>query len=733
MRQQETPINSTEARYLISELQTQVGEMQRQFTALNGRVALIPIGNDTTQNTPQAVNQILNGSFSHSVNSWANVGTANNGRYECASWFSVPIASNNPMYKANQIVGPETFVLGVVSTVADTITITGHGLATGTAFTVTGNRPSPLALSTVYFAIVIDANTIQVAASYADAMAGTFIPLTTTTTGGNLVFNFTLKDDSHTEYSPEFSDWDITTGQARLAAEFDLSCFLPGNNIEAGYYYYPVFSIVKANQYIAAQQDCRIFAGLYGYSTGDSEWDWLSGAWEVTNEVLGTVSTPTSREYRVFAQSNRGVTYVSEIETVASAPSDADFGSGATVFLSWASVLNTGVTSYAVYRNTGGTYVKLSPDLSSTQRQYIDNGSFQSAEGGWPASDFDALVSYTASGTGAVASLPYAGDPLSQGWNILPFAIRVPQNYDKGDTDLSKGQWLRFGLNKNLDIRVEGVINPVPNNDTITTTAGQFTAEMVGSDLTIVTIPKGAVSSATITAVTDSNNITFTPPGLPAIGAQPVYVTVIEAAPPHSLLVDLTHLTYIPGAGFSPNPEDISPDRGLPAATPNGTTQEGPPPGNPPTNPDGFPPDRCLHELEMVETVTGELPAREIEVGMFLPDGFGGENIVAQKDLGVAEVFYVETENGCTLMATGTKKIYTSDTTTELLKDLFIGSEIVTFNGVRTLSKIKNIQSMGRKIVVQLGLLPNHSFLAGSKGRILVDNRKPEPFPDFPV
>lgn len=73
----------------------------------------------------------------------------------------------------------------------DQITITGHGWITGTSFQLStvGTLPAPFVAATDYYAIVIDANTIEVAATVADALAGTQIDITTTGTG---TFNATV-------------------------------------------------------------------------------------------------------------------------------------------------------------------------------------------------------------------------------------------------------------------------------------------------------------------------------------------------------------------------------------------------------------------------------------------------------------------------------------------------------------------------------------------------------------
>lgn len=78
---------------------------------------------------------------------------------------------------------------GVASTVdvsADTITIASHGFIDGLKgqATTTATLPAGLATSTDYFVIVVDANTIKLAASLADALAGTNIDITDQGTDG---------------------------------------------------------------------------------------------------------------------------------------------------------------------------------------------------------------------------------------------------------------------------------------------------------------------------------------------------------------------------------------------------------------------------------------------------------------------------------------------------------------------------------------------------------------------
>ncbi len=67
-----------------------------------------------------------------------------------------------------------------VNTTTNAVSIPTHGFSTGfkVRLTTTGTLPATLALATDYFVIVVDADTIQFATSYANALAGTAVDLT---------------------------------------------------------------------------------------------------------------------------------------------------------------------------------------------------------------------------------------------------------------------------------------------------------------------------------------------------------------------------------------------------------------------------------------------------------------------------------------------------------------------------------------------------------------------------
>lgn len=79
----------------------------------------------------------------------------------------------------------QTFATTDVNTGTDQITLTAHGLENyqRVQFTTSGGLPAGLTASTTYYIIVVDANTIEVATSFANALAGTQIDITTVGSG----------------------------------------------------------------------------------------------------------------------------------------------------------------------------------------------------------------------------------------------------------------------------------------------------------------------------------------------------------------------------------------------------------------------------------------------------------------------------------------------------------------------------------------------------------------------
>ena len=719
----DTLITNAESRLLLSELQTQVSQLTGDIQGLQSQISNIPLDTTPTQNPSAVVNQIRNGDYSHSVDSWYDDGASDNSRYECAWWYSHPIQDGQPMFKNTTKTGNATLTLGVVDLGADTITITGHMLLTGTACIFSGSKPSPLLPATVYWVIVVDANTIKVAATYADAIAGTAIDLTVATTGGSLLYNYTLKETAHTLYSDTFSDWDWPTGAARFQGSTDVSCFFPAQNaIQPGYTYYAVGSFVKLNQYITCPVAVRLFAGLYANSTALGGWDWIYGDFDISYEIVGTVTgAGTSRDYLIHVQTNRDFTINSTVLTIANAPTDADFGAGTRVILTWKRVLNFGVNSYDVYRNTAGTYLRLFNVVNSTT--YIDNGGFQETVVGYPTADYDKLIAYTSTNSDIVATLPYQGDPLNPNWSPIPFSLKVPQNFDMGDVVLADGVWLRFGFQgapDRLDLDLPDG-NIVDGDKTLTTTSsGQFTADQVGLTIDIY-LADDLIFSTTIASYTNANEIEMTDPAPDDGTDRRVYIH--EGAPTHCISMDLSHVGFVAGATFAYNPEDMSPDRGVPPVLPNGTSQGGNPGGQPPNTPDGHP--VCLWINEMVTLFGGEkIAVEELKIGDKLDNGDGGFNTVVEISEGVSDVWLLVAENGAELLASPTKQVFIRKGVKKVLSTIKKGDKIIT--EWDEAKEKTNERELRNQIVRQIRLTPKESFLAGGRDiTVVVSNRKP--------
>lgn len=116
-----------------------------------------------------------------------------------------------------------TFADAAVSVANDTITLPGHGLTTGAGpipLTNTGGAlPAGLAAQS-YFAIVVDANTIKLATTLANALGGTAVDITAAAGGG--VHKLTLSGIRGIQIAAwaltfDFVDGDVTAGSDTIA------------------------------------------------------------------------------------------------------------------------------------------------------------------------------------------------------------------------------------------------------------------------------------------------------------------------------------------------------------------------------------------------------------------------------------------------------------------------------------------------------------------------------------
>lgn len=116
--------------------------------------------------------------------------------------------------------GAQTFVRAT----GNSLTITGHGLVTGEVgqCTTTTSLPTGLSTSTNYYVIVIDANTIQLASSLANAVAGTAVALSSNGTGTQTFTPTTLATTgavAKLQTSNDGTNWnDVTSATVTITA-----------------------------------------------------------------------------------------------------------------------------------------------------------------------------------------------------------------------------------------------------------------------------------------------------------------------------------------------------------------------------------------------------------------------------------------------------------------------------------------------------------------------------------
>ena len=126
----------------------------------------------------------------------------------------------------------KTFVDGDVNTSTDRITITGHAFVTTglkVAATTTGVLPGGLS-ATDYWVIVVDANTIKLASSLANAQAGTNVDITSAAGGGThtltpaSIAGATLTLQKSNNYNPDTAagDWDAVEAATAITADGDI-------------------------------------------------------------------------------------------------------------------------------------------------------------------------------------------------------------------------------------------------------------------------------------------------------------------------------------------------------------------------------------------------------------------------------------------------------------------------------------------------------------------------------
>lgn len=134
----------------------------------------------------------LPGGLEASTNYWLMASTANAVQVLSAAGAAIDITdAGDGTVDVTGAALQEDFTDTDVTAAADTLTLTGHGAITGygpVRFSLQGDAsalPAGLAASTDYWLIAVDENTVQVASSFANALAGTAIDITDAGTPGS--------------------------------------------------------------------------------------------------------------------------------------------------------------------------------------------------------------------------------------------------------------------------------------------------------------------------------------------------------------------------------------------------------------------------------------------------------------------------------------------------------------------------------------------------------------------
>ena len=717
----------------ISDIYNELAKQKAQLAILQEGVTSVSAGGgSTTPGTPQASNLIRNGTWSHSWNSWNNATTGNNGDYEAAYWFSHVDRANVPMQQTDiwstWVAGTattQTFASGAVDTANDTISVTGHGLLTGDPVkTTAASQPTGLSSSTIYWAIRIDDNTFKLASTYANAKAGTAVDITAAASGAYMT-GYPLRSSSHTAFNPRACIWDRNKGQANLNQGHTLDAQLFNFPAQPGYTMYAVILVARKNQYVHAPSTARLTCGIYAKE--NTTWQYLQSNFTPTATVVGTVTTPTSRDYRIHFRTDRGFTIQSSSVTVASAPSSTDFTNGARVVISWNPPLKYGVLFADIYRLTGGTY-ELLESVATGVTTYIDNNSVQASAGGYPAADYTKFVAFSATQDSVLSNLAVDGVDT---WDTLPLAIQVPSSYDLGLADGTTSQWMRWGItgldsSNRFNVQVtDGVTN---STTTVTSAAAQF--QTSGWNGKTITLTSGAnVHTTTIASVASTTSLTLS--AACPFTATGVEVIITGGGGDGDILVDLARLSYGENAIFSFNADDFSPSRGVPVVFPNGSTTGGT--GTTTGGGDGRP--YCVWEEEIVWLVDSDgihpKKALECRKGDLVIDATGNINRIVKLNYYVADLWRIVTANGCTAVTSENHKYQTRiDCSGVRLGNLHVGDEILTsLDGQDEITTIQTKERIGEGLVVKFSLNNGHYFLIGSckgkRGGIASVNSKP--------
>lgn len=389
------------------------------------------------------------------------------------------------------------------------------------------------------------------------------------------------------------------------------------------------------------------------------------------------------------------------------------------------------LTSVGTGTNTLQRIVKLRIIETGLTSMQDNNSDIADSYPTYPTADYTGLRAYTATLPGVLSTLSVDG--VTEGWDTLPFAIKVPSNFNKGTMNDTQAyqQWLRiklFGADgatdrldwRAIEVQPTGTLAPqeyvCPN--------GGVTASLAGKTATVYSKYGNFSASVSGVTLTDPQAVTLGLGGEwngPDGYTGPVTLIVTGGADSGAIHIDLCHLSYGPNAIFGFHPDDQAQERGIPPVAANGSNQGGTTvvTGGGDGGPIG---GHCVAVTEMVTVTDGagaifQVPASDVDAETYLFNHAKRITQLADRKYHKAQLWRIETENGFTCDTSEDHKYLTheDDKHGTSLKILNVGDEILTsVDGIATVTKIRDKYPIGTGVVVQFDLPQDRRFLAGT-------------------
>lgn len=544
--------------------------LERKIKDLEFKVSRQPNVPTTTRQGIQ--NMIRNGDHAHSVNTWWEAAaSATDKDKECANVYAYP--KLNP------------------------ITITDAAITTGTPGLTSASNPFTAAMvgrfvqvngagaagATLVTTILtyIGPGSVTLAANAGTTVAGATARINLQKLGHTNKLNAAatnpsdaLKDASHSAIGTNISDpdWKKDNGTIRFGSTgvigYSFGRFADNgttytalHQLFSGREPFARLNLVRANPYVKMKG--KLFLGIY--NNNESVLDWVRGsAFTLDSIVDGTPTATISTDYFVVLETDLGFTLVSEVETVALAPTDTGFVNGARIRLTWTNF--AGTTRATVYRRRAAGNVFKMEEFSSGANSWADvNLSSRVDTGVTTFPTFTdaqtSVAAYWASPPGELDDVAYDGQP-ERFWE--PIQVRLPFPPTVNMAAVFDPHFI-VGLTQPLATEVSDVVTNSTVN--VTSAVAQFTAAMTGKAFTLTKSDGTTVISGTFTYVSATNGTLSTAATWTGTGS----TLVIDDSQPRGLFYDLVGVSLNDGE-WDFNVEDNNRPQSV-ASNPNGSTQ----------------------------------------------------------------------------------------------------------------------------------------------------------------